>query len=712
MLTPALTPITEPNSSLSLLPMAASLHPIKILNVLSLLRLRRSISSSQTRQTDPLVHKTFFRSSNRDGLINRLCGEKNFKEAIDMLCEQKRLTEAVQLLYQIDRPSPTIYSTLLQHCLQQRALKEGKLVHSHIKASNFMPGIFISNRLLDMYCKCNSLVDAQNVYDKMDEKDLCSFNIMITGYAKAGHIDKARQLFDKMPERDNFSWTAIVSAHVHHNRPKEALNLYRMMQKSDSSESNKFTISSVLAASASIPSLRIGKEIHSHIMRNGLDSDSVIWSALSDVYAKCGSLKEARHVFDRTLDKDVVSWTGMINRYFEDGKKEEGFALFSDLLKTTTIPNEFTFSCLLNAVADQVAEELGKQIHGFMIRVGFDPVSFAASALVHMYSKCGNVKNAKNVFSMMPKPDLVSWTSLISGYAQNGQSNEALKYFELLLKSGTKPDHITYVGVLCACTHAGLVDEGLKYFRLIKEKHGITHTSDHYACLVDLLSRSARFKEVENIIDNMPIKPDKFVWASLLGGCRIHGNIELAKRAGKALFEIEPENPATYITLCNIYANAGLWDEVAKIRQIMGERGVVKKPGLSWIEINRKVHLFLVEDKSHPKSAEIYKFLENIFEKMKEEGYVPDTNFVLHDVEAEQKEQHLTFHSEKLAVAFGIISTPEGTKIKVFKNLRTCVDCHNAIKFISKIFKREIIMRDSNRFHCFKDGSCSCGDFW
>lgn len=193
-----------------------------------------------------------------------------------------------------------------------------------------------------------------------------------------------------------------------------------------------------------------------------------------------------------------------------------------------------------------------------MTRIGFDPISFAASALVHMYSKCGNIENAKRVFKGMPQPDLVSWTSLIVGYAQNGQPNEALKFFELLLKSGTQPDRITFVGVLSACTHAGLIDKGIEYFHSINEKHELTHTTDHYACIIDLLARAGRFAEAEDIINKMPMKPDKFLWASLLGGCRIHGNLELAKRAAEALFEIEPENPATYVTLANINATAGM----------------------------------------------------------------------------------------------------------------------------------------------------------
>ncbi|KAL6227296.1 hypothetical protein ACLB2K_001255 [Fragaria x ananassa] len=628
----------------------------------------------------PLSNKSFFKSNTKGGLITRLCKDRKFKEAIDILCNQNRLPEAVQLLTHIATPSPSLYSTLLHHCLQHRALDQANLVHSHTKLSGFNTGLFISNRFINLYAKCGSLVDAQKVFDEMPDRDLCSWNTLISGYAKLGKLGDARKLFDEMPQRDNFSWTAMISG--------------------------------VLAASAAVQSLRMGKEIHGYIMRTGLDSDEVVWSALSDMYGKCGSIEEARRVFDKMVNRDVVTWTAMMGRYFEDGKREEGLALFSELMRSGVRPNEFTFAGVLNACADHATENPGKQVHGYMTRIGFDPFSYAASALVHMYSKCGNTANAYMVFRGMPSPDLVSWTSLIVGYAQNGQADEALQLFESLLKSGTRPDHVTFVGVLSACTHAGLVDRGLEYFQSIKEKHGLKHTADHYACVVDLLARAGRFKEAENIISEMPMKPSKFLWASLIGGCRIHGNVKLAKRAAEVLFVIEPENPATYVTLANIFATAGMWSEVTNVRKKMDESGITKKPGQSWIEIKREIHVFLVGDQSHPRYNEIDHFFSELSKRMKEEGYVPDTKFVLHDVEEEQKEQNLSYHSEKLAVAFGIISTPSGTPIKVFKNLRTCVDCHNAFKFISKISNRKIIVRDSNRFHCFEDGKCSCLDYW
>ncbi|KAL7614474.1 hypothetical protein Lser_V15G07526 [Lactuca serriola] len=674
----------------------------------------RAISiSSDTLLKTPNLEKTFFKSQNsEDNLVKRLCRENKHEEAIINLCERHRLTEAIQVLDHMERPSPLVYSNLLKLCLQQKAVEATKRVHTHIKRSGFFPGASSLNRIIDCYCKCGSLVDARIVFDEMQEKDVCSWNTMVSGYAKAGRLKDARNLFDEMPERDNFSWNAIISGYVRHDLPNDALQLCRTMLQDYNVKLNKFTVCSALAASSATQSLIIGKEIHGHIMRTGIDSDAAVWSALSDMYGNCGSLDEARHIFDKTSDKDVVTWTSMIDRYFKHGKREQGFLLFSNLLKSGNKPNEFTFAGILDACAHHNTESLGKQIHGYMTRIGFNQSSFAASALVHMYCKCGNMEVADKVFKWIPKPDLASWTSLINGYAQNGKPEEALKLFDSLLDTGIKPDHITFVGVLSACTHSGLVDKGVEYFNSIKQKHGLDYTIDHYACVVDLLSRSGRFIEAEEIIKKMPMKPDKFLWGSVLAGCRIHGNLDLAKQAAKVLFKIEPENAATYVTLSNIYAAAGKWGEVADIRKMMDVNRVVKKPGRSWTEIKRKVYTFLMGDTSNPRLKEIHELLGELQKKMREEGYVPKIDHVLHDVEEEQKEENLSYHSEKLAIAFAILVTPPGTMIKVFKNLRTCVDCHTAIKYISKIESRKIVVRDSSRFHCFEGGSCSCKDYW
>lgn len=279
-------------------------------------------------------------------------------------------------------------------------------------------------------------------------------------------------------------------------------------------------------------------------------------------------------------------------------------------------------------------------------------------------------------------------------------------------QAGVKPNNITFVCVLSACSHAGLVDEGRHYFDSMFCDHGIMSTSEHYACMVDLLGRAGRIKEAEELINKMPIEPSASVWGALLGACRVHGDIELGKRAAENLLKLEPQCAGTHVLLSNIYAAAGRWDDVARVRKLMKDRGVKKETGVSWIEVRNTVHAFAVGDSLHPESERIHAMLETLTQQMKDAGYSPDTNCVLRDVEEEQKERILQHHSEKLALAFGLLTSPPGATIRIKKNLRVCDDCHSSIKFISKIVGREIIVRDTHRFHVFSGGLCSCKNYW
>ncbi|XP_051182263.1 pentatricopeptide repeat-containing protein At4g37170 [Lolium perenne] len=619
------------------------------------------------------------------------------------------ITTASQLHDAIDRLLPLLRADAA-HLPAARSLASA--------AAALPPSTLLSNRLLHLLSSHPaSLPDALSLLSSIPNPDPCSYNTLIAALSRSPrHLASARALFDRMPHRDHFSWSAIVSAYSRHGQPLDALALYRRMQQEpgNAAADNEFTASSALAAATAARCARAGRELHCHVARRGIGAgDAVMWSALADMYAKCGRVDDARRVFDGMPVRDVVSWTAMVERYFDARRGGEGFRLFLDMLRTGGVrPNGFTYAGVLRACAELAVESLGRQVHGRMSKSSIGNSCFAESALLHMYSKCGDMESVVRVFEGLTEADMVSWTAMISGYAQNGQPEEALRYFDKFLRSGIRPDHVMFVGVLSACAHAGLVDKGLEVFHLIKDEYCIAHTADHYACVIDLLSRSGQFDRAEEMINKMTIKPNKFLWASLLGGCRIHKNVHLARRAAEALFEIEPENPATYVTVANIYASVGLFDEVEGVRKIMKSKGITKMPASSWIEVGRRVHVFLVGDKSHPRAEEIYALLKKLYAKMREEGYVADTGFVLHDVEDEQKEHDIGYHSERLAVAFGLIASPEGAAVKVFKNLRICGDCHSAIKLISQIAQREIIVRDSNRFHHFKNGSCSCKDYW
>lgn len=334
------------------------------------------------------------------------------------------------------------------------------------------------------------------------------------------------------------------------------------------------------------------------------------------------------------------------------------------------------------------------------------------TSIIDMYCKCGQVDLARKAFNQMKEKNVRSWTAMIAGYGMHCRAREALDLFYKMIKAGVRPNYITFVSVLSACSHAGLVQEGWHWFNTMSHEFNIEPGVEHYGCMVDLLGRAGKLKEAYDLIEGMKVKPDFVVWGSLLGACRIHKNLDLGEIAAKKLFELEPNNCGYHVLLSNIYANAGRWEDVERTRSLMKNRRLAKTPGFSLVELRGKVHAFLVGDKEHPQHEKIYEYLEELNVKLQEVGYVTDMTSVIHDVDQEEKEMTLRIHSEKLAVAFAIMNSVPGSTIRIIKNLRVCGDCHTVIRLISKVVDREIVVRDSKRFHYFKDGLCSCGDYW
>eukprot|EP01018_Ginkgo_biloba_P011239 Gb_08863 [translate_table: standard] len=599
-------------------------------------------------------------------------------------CQNGLPSEALTLFHQMQvadvKPDSVTILSVLQACAHLEDLQQGKDIHDYIMKNKFELDVSVGNSLVAMYAKCGSIEIARHVFDKMSKRDVVSWNAMIAGYAQNGYADEALAVFQQMQ--------------IQNMKP------------------NQVTIVSVLPACADLAVLQQGKHIHDYIIKNRLESDVSVGNSLIAMYAKCRSLEDACQLFNRMSKRNVVSWNAMITGYVQNGHASEALSLFHSMQLSDIKPNSVTMVSVIPAYARLAALQQGKWLHAYIIRAGFESDVIVGTALIDMYSKCGSIKIARQLFDKMFKRNVVSWTAMIAGYAMHGLAENALALFRQMQLQGMKPDHITFTHVLCACTHAGLVNEGWHYFNCMSQDYCITPRVDHYACMVDLLGRAGCLDEAEDFIKKMPLEPNAGVWGAMLGACRIHCNIELGERAAERLFEVEPENPGNYVLLSNIYAAAGRWDDAAKVRTMMKGRGLKKAPGCSLIELNNKVHSFLVGDRLHPQSEKIYEMLENLTRQMKDAGYVPDMNFVLHDVEEEVKEHMLNSHSEKLAIAFGLINTSPGTPIQITKNLRVCGDCHSATKFISKIVRREIIVRDSNRFHHFSDGLCSCRDYW
>lgn len=375
-------------------------------------------------------------------------------------------------------------------------------------------------------------------------------------------------------------------------------------------------------------------------------------------------------------------------------------------------PDPFICSSLLNASASLSAYEQGKQIHVHTLKFGLLSDVFTANSLVNMYARCGSIDDASRAFSEVSEKGIVSFSAMIGGLAQHGHGEKALSLFDEMLKDGIAPNNVTLVSVLCACNHAGLVTQAKRFFNSMERVFGIKPTQEHYACMIDILGRAGKLDEAMDLVNKMPFEANAAIWGAVLGAAKTHKNVDLGQRAAQKLMLIEPEKSGTHVLLANIYASAGLWENVADIRRWMKDSKVKKEPGMSWVEVKDKVYTFIVGDRSHFMSKEIYEKLDELMDLVGKEGYVPVLEIDLHNVKRSEKEVLLSYHSEKLAVAFGLISTPPRAPIRVKKNLRVCVDCHTFFKFACKVVGREIIVRDINRFHHFKDGSCSCGDYW
>ncbi|XP_010261411.1 PREDICTED: pentatricopeptide repeat-containing protein At5g16860 [Nelumbo nucifera] len=625
------------------------------------------------------------------------------------------------------RPDAVSLVNILKACASVGAPMQGKQAHGFSLRVDHFGDVFVGNAVVDMYAKCGMMGKAKMVFERMEIKDVVSWNAMVTGYAQSGSFADALHLFEKMRkekiELNVVTWSAVISGYAQRGRGYEALDVFRQMLLSGSVP-NVVTLSSLLSGCAAVGALRQGKETHGYAIRcvlnrddNDPGDDLMVNNALIDMYVKCKDAKDAHAIFESISpqERNVVTWTVMIGGYAQHGDANDALKLFTVMLSgaNAMVPNAFTISCSLVACARLGALRSGKQIHAYVIRNRYESVMlFVANCLIEMYSKSGDIDAARCVFDHMNQRNAVSWTSLMTGYGMHGQGEEALKIFHRMQEAGLVPDGVTFLVVLYACSHAGMVDQGIQYFNRMGRDYNVAAGAEHYACMVDLLGRAGRLDEAMELIKGMPMEPTPIVWVALLSACRIHANVELAEFATGRLHELESDNDGSYTLLSNIYANAGRWKDVARIRSLMKKTGIKKRPGCSWVQGKNGIATFYVGDRSHPESQQIYEVLADMIRRIKDMGYVPETSFALHDVDDEEKGDLLMEHSEKLALAYAILTSAPGAPIRITKNLRVCGDCHSAMTFISRVVEHEIIVRDSSRFHHFKNGSCSCKGYW
>lgn len=438
----------------------------------------------------------------------------------------------------------------------------------------------------------------------------------------------------------------------------------------------------------------------------------VSWTSMIAGYSKCGDVESARKVFDEMPERNLVTWSIMISGYARNGHFDKAMELFHLLEEEGVMANETVMVSVISSCAHLGALELGERAHDYVLKNDLAMNVILGTAIVDMYAKCGSIEKAIRVFEELRERDSLSWTALIAGLAMHGFAEKAVFYFLEMIKSGLTPRDITFTAVLSACSHGGLVERGLEIFESMKRDYGVEPRLEHYGCMVDLLGRAGKLAEAEKFALEMPTKPNAPIWGALLGACRIHKNAEIAERVGKLLIELLPEHSGYYVLLSNIYARANKWENVENMRQLMKDKRVKKPPGFSLIEIDKKIHKFTMGDFTHPEMKKIERMWEEILRKIRLAGYTGNTADAFFDIDEEEKESALHRHSEKLAIAFGIMKTNAGTTIRIVKNLRVCEDCHTATKLISKVYGRELIVRDRNRFHHFREGACSCTDYW
>lgn len=577
-------------------------------------------------------------------------------------------------------PNEYVLATALSSCSDSGRIEEGIQCHGFALKSGLVFHQYVRNALIYMYSKCSGVQEAMWISDSVPRIDIFAYNSILTGLVENGYLMKGIEVLRKMIIQ-HVKWDTV-------------------------------TYVNVFGLCACLKDLRLGLQVHSKMLMSNVKCDAYVCSAVINMYGKCGDVLNAQRIFDGLQNQNVVLWTAIITANFQNSCFEEALNLFAKMKLQGAKPNEITFAVLLNASAGLSALRNGHLLHACIEKSGFKDHIVVGNALINMYAKGGTIESAYQIFSGMIYRDAISWNAMICGYSHHGLGGDALLVFKEMLAAEEHPNYVTFVGILNACSHLGMVQEGLYYLNYLMKQNGIEPGLEHYTCIVSLLSRAGRLDDAWNFMKSIPVKWDVVVLRTLLNACYVHQNYDLGKHIAGLVLQMDPNDAGTYTLLSNMYAKAKMWDRVVKMRKLMRDISIKKEPGVSWIEIRNATHIFLSEDFKHPEYNQIYEKVKELLAMIKPLGYVPNNDAVLHNVEDEQKDDHLSYHSEKLAIAYGLMRLPSRSPIIVIKNLRMCEDCHMAIKLISKVTSRKIIVRDCNRFHHFQDGCCSCADYW
>ncbi|XP_072964461.1 pentatricopeptide repeat-containing protein At1g71490-like [Typha angustifolia] len=522
-------------------------------------------------------------------------------------------------------PDCFTYPSVLRACSETLDLELGREVHRYIESCGMEWNLFAHNALVGMYVKCGELCVARKLFDEMLERDVVSWNSIISGYASKGMWKEAFELFERMREDgldvNSVTWNTIVGGYMQMGDHEKALGLISQMI-GRGADVDFVTLVIGLNACSRIGSVRLGKEFHGLAVRILCDGIETVRNALITMYSRCKDMERAYLLFQMAGNRSLITWNAMMAGFALSDQAEEASQLFRDLVESGLQPNYVTIVTYLALCARVANLQHGQELHCYITKYKFKGYRLLWNSLIDLYSKSGRILIARRVFNMMDDRDEVSYTSMIAGYGMQGDGISALKLFDQMIDFGIKPDHISMVAVLSACAHSGLVSEGEILHDKMVNLYRIRPQMEHYSCMVDLFARAGLLKKAEEILERTPFPPTAAMWAALVGACQVHGNTEIGERAARKLLDMRTENAGHYVLIANMYATAGCWEDLATVRTRMRDLGVRKAPGLAWADLGNGFHPFAVGDTSNPLAPEIYEVLEELSSQMRDAGNV------------------------------------------------------------------------------------------
>lgn len=622
---------------------------------------------------------------------------------VDMYSRYQELEDAMKVANQTPEKDVFLWTSIISCFNQNLKVKEAIAAFQEMRVSGILPNSFTYSSVISACTSIPSLKLGKQIHLQVIlaglEADVCAGSALINMYMKCSNfMDDALKVFRTITSPSVICWTSLISGLAEHGCEQDCYRYFLDMQAAGV-QPNSFTLSSILGASRLAKSHNQTSMFHGYILKMRAHHDIVVGNALVDAYARSGNVDDACRVIRTMNHRDAITYTSLATRLNQMGDHELALKTIDSMRADNIEMDEISLTSLVSALTGLGIVETGKQLHCYALKYGLDNTRSVKNSLMDLYGKVGCLKDASKAFEEIIEPDIVSWNGMISILALNGHISAALSTFDNMRLAGLEPDSITFLSILSACSQGSLVDFGMNYFHSMKATHNIEPELDHYVCIVDLLGRVGQLEKAMEIVESMPYEADAKIYKTLLKACKFHGNMQLGEDVARRGLQLNPYDSSFYLLLANLYDGYNRHDLSAKTRKLMQDRGVRKSPSQSWLELRSKIHLFVTGDRSHHQINDIQEKLEFLRAEFKSRG------FLYHE------DENSSHHSEKLALAFGLVNMPPTAVVRIMKNISICRECHDFILLVTKVVEMEIIVRDGSRLHVFKNGSCSCSHF-